>query len=207
MKLITVSCNECGAKLSVGDDTRFVTCKHCDTQLAVHHEDGGAFTQVAEAARRLEASAETIATHADKMATQNERLLIEGKLARLDREWEQTKQGYMHRSKDGSLHPATRGQAYGFAVMVPLMFLPLVGPKLTSPDYEPPAYAWLLCLALAAGLSMVVLKFYRMAERYERAVKNHEEARAELIAKLNALEPRPAKKKKLRPKSRDSVPR
>jgi len=88
MELIPLSCNNCGSKLKVGEGTKFVTCKHCDAQLAVRHEDGAAFTDVIEAAARVEASAAAIEAHVEKLGSDNERLFLQGEIERLDREWE-----------------------------------------------------------------------------------------------------------------------
>lgn len=46
MTLLSVSCNHCGAPLQITEETKFVTCLHCDHQLAVKHSDSAIFTGV-----------------------------------------------------------------------------------------------------------------------------------------------------------------
>jgi hypothetical protein len=199
MKLITLNCNHCGAKLKVGDETKFVTCKHCDTQLAIHHEDGAAFTAVAEAAKRVEASAATIADHAEQLAEQNETLILQGELEQLDREWESRRQGLMTKTKGGQLVPTTRAQAILIGLMAPLVAVPILVPALSGARFELPGFLWLFVVAMMGGVLIAALYMHGKAVRYETALAQHEAERGALVAKLDRLRARevaPARKRK-----------
>ncbi len=48
MELVAVRCQNCGSSLKLDPEARFVTCKHCASQLEVRHTEGAAFTKVLE---------------------------------------------------------------------------------------------------------------------------------------------------------------
>ncbi len=45
MDLISIACDRCGAPLRVPSHSNFVTCRHCQTQLAIRHNDNSAWTE------------------------------------------------------------------------------------------------------------------------------------------------------------------
>lgn len=77
METLSVRCNHCGAPLSVGAETRFVTCRFCHSSLEVKRSDSAVFTE--EVAR--------IADNTDKMADSLEIIELQNEIERLDREW------------------------------------------------------------------------------------------------------------------------
>ncbi len=91
MTLISVSCNHCGAPLEISEETKFVTCRHCNRQLAVKHSDSSIFTEV------LTQLAERTADMADDLKI----IQLQNDLERLDREWEVESRQYMIRGKNG----------------------------------------------------------------------------------------------------------
>lgn len=46
MKIVNVSCQQCGAPLEVGEGVRFLTCKHCGARLALVEEPTNTHTRV-----------------------------------------------------------------------------------------------------------------------------------------------------------------
>jgi Flp pilus assembly protein TadB len=78
MKLITLSCNQCGAPLEVPEETRFLTCRFCTSLLAVEHSESAVYTRVLEA---LERQTSELAHDVKAMKLQQE-------LEQLDRSWE-----------------------------------------------------------------------------------------------------------------------
>lgn len=46
MELLSLSCNKCGAPLSVPSRTNFITCSYCKSQLAIHQEGGAIYTEL-----------------------------------------------------------------------------------------------------------------------------------------------------------------
>ena len=93
MTLLSVSCNHCGAPLQITEETKFVTCLHCDHQLAVKHSDSAIFTEV------LTQLAERTADMADDLKV----IQLQNDLERLDREWETESRKYMIRGKNGHI--------------------------------------------------------------------------------------------------------
>jgi hypothetical protein len=171
----------------VAQDTKFVTCKHCDTQLVVHHEDGAAFTDVVEAAKRVEKSAKAIQSHVEELAEQNERLLLQGEIERLDREWGERRQTLMTRREDGELRVVTRSQAWMVGFAAPLIALPLLAPMFVGSNIQLPTFLWLVALGFMALLLFLAFRMHAQAVAYEEALARHESERDALVAQLDAL--------------------
>ena len=49
MTAISLTCNQCGESLEVPEETRFLTCTACSSQLEVHRSGTTAYTEVLEA--------------------------------------------------------------------------------------------------------------------------------------------------------------
>ncbi len=197
MELIALNCNHCGAKLKVKESAKFVTCKHCETQLAIHHGDGAAYTDVVEAANRVEASARALEEHASALGGQNEVLIVQNELERVDREWEARRTGLMRRGKDGAVHAPTKGSAIALGLCAPLLVLPFA--PLWSDGIPVPWWGVALMLSFAAFIVWQAFRLHQQAVLYERATAAHEQERADLVAKLAELRAgRPKKKKKQR---------
>ncbi|NUO50649.1 MAG: hypothetical protein HOV80_17480 [Polyangiaceae bacterium] len=196
MKLIALNCNNCGAKLKVGESAKFVTCKHCETQLAIHHEEGSAFTELVEATKRVEERTEELAGQVEELAGQNERLLLQNELEDLDREWERERAKLMTRGSDGHLSVPTQRQAlflgfFSATLVVLMLFAAFNGTKLHD----------LFWLGAVAMLAIGLFRAHQVNERalvYRRALAAHEAARNSLIDELSALRERlqPKRKKK-----------
>jgi hypothetical protein len=80
MKLITLSCNQCGGPLDVPEDAHFATCRFCTAQLAIEHSPTATFTRVLEALSR-----QTTDT-----ARGLEVVKLQQELEQLDRAWEKS---------------------------------------------------------------------------------------------------------------------
>jgi uncharacterized Zn finger protein (UPF0148 family) len=102
MKVLNVSCNNCGAPLEVPHKTRFVTCTFCESRLEIQKTDSAYFTSVLEAVHEMKDDVETI-----KM--QNE-------LERIDREWSMEREGMMRTDKHGRSHVPSVANA-GFVMV------------------------------------------------------------------------------------------
>ena len=77
MKLSSVACNNCGAPLQVPEDVQFVTCRHCQSSLAIKHTESATYTE----------KLEQIDARTERMEDQIESLTLEAELARLERDW------------------------------------------------------------------------------------------------------------------------
>ena len=113
MNLLSVRCHNCSAPLSVSESARFVTCKHCGSDLAIKHTDSAVHTEL------LQAVAETN----EKISSHLERLNIHQEIESLDREWAIQKQEFGSVDKDG---PTAAG--IGFSIFWIVMTLAIFPP-------------------------------------------------------------------------------
>jgi hypothetical protein len=187
MELIPLNCNNCGAPLKVDEDTRFVTCKQCDAQLAVRHEDGAAFTDVIEAAARVEASAAAIEAHVERLGADNERLFLQGEIERLDREWDSRRESLLVRRKDGHSYEPTRTAPAVIALVVLLAFAPAVMISMADGDSELGAIVWVGGAVFAGVIVLAFNNLNRQAARFQQARAEHEDEREQLLDKLRQL--------------------
>ena len=184
MELIPLNCNNCGSKLKVGEDTKFVTCKQCDAQLAVRHEDGATFTDVLDAAARVEASAAAIEEHVEKLGADNEKLFLQGEVERLDREWESGAR--LHGSAKGRPHAAAHSHdavvmgAWRCWCSLCAML------QFVAPESNLLAFVWVG--AWCSPPHRVRLHEPQSASRRdEQALASHEAEREQLLEKLRQL--------------------
>lgn len=196
MKLIALNCNNCGAKLKVGESAKFATCKHCDTQLAIHHEDGAAFTELVEATKRVEERTQELAGQVEHLTEQNERLSLQNELEDLDRDWERERAELMTKGSDGRRSVPTQRQAAVLAVfaaslVVLMLFAAFTGTKLHD-------LFWLGGVGMLAAGLFRAHQIHQKALVYERALAAHEAARNRILDELSALRDRmrPKRKKK-----------
>lgn len=108
MKVISLACNHCGAPLEVREKTRFATCQFCHAKLAIHREGNAAFTEVLE---QINERTGQIESRLANIELQNE-------IARIDREWEQEREGYYIRGKHGSRHLPSKAGAIATSVIM-----------------------------------------------------------------------------------------
>ena len=85
MKLIALDCNHCGAPLEVPRKLRSVTCAFCNTKLAIKHEGSAIYTEAIE-----------------QIAAGVEKLVKQGEVEQLDREWEMRRKGFVSHKRSGS---------------------------------------------------------------------------------------------------------
>ncbi len=94
MQIESVNCNSCGAPLEVGATTKFVTCVHCGSRLAIKRTASSAFTETLE----------KLDQKTDAMAQQLAELRFHAELEKIDREWEQERQSFLTTDKQGGKH-------------------------------------------------------------------------------------------------------
>ena len=109
MEVETVACNNCGAPLEVGPGTNYVTCAHCGSRLVVKRTPTSVYTELLE---KLDQKTDVMTRQLAQIAYQNE-------LERIDREWEQERQGYLSTDKYGNKQePTTVAALFGGVVMI-----------------------------------------------------------------------------------------
>jgi uncharacterized Zn finger protein (UPF0148 family) len=91
-EVLSVSCNHCGAPLSVPTGTRFLTCTYCGARLEVLLSGGAAYTQVLQ----------NIDQRTERIEQDVAEIKMRERIEQLDREWEMNRQQYMVRDKQGN---------------------------------------------------------------------------------------------------------
>ncbi|MDQ3928101.1 MAG: hypothetical protein M3328_03025 [Chloroflexota bacterium] len=98
MEIESLSCNNCGAPLSVPTSADYVTCGYCGSALAVRRTESAHYTELLE---RLE-------QHTDYLARRAEYLRLRDELEALDAEWQRDRRQYLTRRLSGSIQAPTR---------------------------------------------------------------------------------------------------
>lgn len=198
MNLINVRCNACGAPLEIPTEAQYVTCKSCNSQLAVQHTGSSVTTKtISELMRRTE----QIESEVEKLRLQNE-------LAALDIEWNKEREKHLIRNQNGAPHePSASGalfQGIGGSVMGAII-LAVVSGKLRTDPYEAYMkktgtwvehdrdYSQTEIFIILFGIGVILwgiiagYMVYEKAARFEEARSRYQSARAECEAKLREL--------------------
>ncbi len=167
MKLVPVSCQNCGASLDIPDNARFVTCQFCNTRLAVQHTGSAIFTELLG-----ELSEKTT-----RMAANLEVIRVQNEIEKLDREWSAEKDSHMIRGKHGRVkEPDAAVSVFGG------IFLLLIGASACLSAPQTPF--------LAIGFLVVIGGVYQIisgpikAEAYRKAREAYESERRILESRL-----------------------
>jgi hypothetical protein len=172
MELETVSCNNCGAPLTITENVNFVTCGHCGTQLAVKRNESVTYTE------RLE----HLESRTDDMANELKRLKMQQELNQLDDDWEAEKQNYMIRSKNGSTLPDEPQAVIGVVVsVIALVVLGIMA--LTIRDgVQFMCLPMLLFLGLTAWIGY---DYYNKLSGYNAAMAAYQQRRDDIYQRYN----------------------
>lgn len=104
MDTITINCDHCGAPITVGPKTRYVTCAHCGSQLVIHRGEGSIYTE------QLEQIEQRTAAIQDKL----DRLSLQAELERIDRDWELEREEYVDAdTRNHPPRPSSKAAAVG----------------------------------------------------------------------------------------------
>ncbi len=175
MDLQRLTCGACGANLEVPEEVYFVNCRHCGASLKVQWADHVVLTVVTD----------TILDTTDRLQLNTEILVFQGRLAQLDREWDQASRKFMVRGRRRGYH-------------VPSILLTAIA------GFVMASFAWLFSfLAIlftgfepffGIGLLFTVLAIYLvtssaiMVYEFNSALSEYESRRRELILSIEQLE-------------------
>jgi len=171
MELIPVSCNHCGAPIQVPPSARFVTCAHCNSQLAVRSTGSATYTEVLE---HLDGRTQRMTEQLEEIALQNE-------LERLDREWDRSREGFQSVDQHGRRRdPSVAGS------WIAGMFLAAAGcvaivAGASARHSNPFVFIGIAGAVIGALIGTMGVD---KARRFERAKARYHRARRELIARL-----------------------
>jgi DNA-directed RNA polymerase subunit RPC12/RpoP len=174
METISVRCNHCGAALDVGNETRFVTCQFCNSQLEIKRTDSSVFTE----------EVERIARNTDKMAESMEVIKLQNEIEQLDREWSTRMAQEAPTDKEG--HPISKGgAAFGMAFAV---FFAIIcfGMALVFNMIGGPLFAF---VPVGMGIFAVVagVMGFSKASTVDQSRVAYQERRDELMRKMRSL--------------------
>ncbi len=85
MEIESITCNQCGGPLKVPNSVQFVTCNHCDTQLAIHREKNITFTE----------QLENISERTGTLESELRQLTIDNQLVAHDQWWNKEREKYL----------------------------------------------------------------------------------------------------------------
>jgi DNA-directed RNA polymerase subunit RPC12/RpoP len=171
MKIVSLTCNHCGASLEVPQKTRFITCRYCSSRLEVKQSSGAIYTEVLEA----------IDEKTDKIVEDLEVLKLQSRLEQLDREWEVERDQYLYRGKHGETMVPTRGVIVAVGIIGCLFGLfwiiltRLMGVHILFS---------LFGIIIVVGVIAVIIKAVSGAKIYERRKKIYDSKREQLIARI-----------------------
>jgi LSD1 subclass zinc finger protein len=185
VKLLALNCNRCGAPLEVPEKAKFVTCTFCQTQLAVQHSGGSAYTEAIEKLDEL----------TDRLSDDVAFLKLQGDLERLDREWSEAREGLMLRDKYGKEYIPNHKNANmvklglsivgGLWIFFPLGFFLLSLP--IQPSVSSGLLSFFLSLIFCAPGGLLIFLGGVFAKANLKKVKVYEEARDAYEVKRRAL--------------------
>jgi hypothetical protein len=162
MQIESVSCNNCGAPLDVGARTNFVTCGQCGSRLAIKRTESSLYTELLG---KIDQKTDTMARHLAE-------LRYHAELEKLDREWEQEKQGFLTTDKSGNKHEPTIASAIlGGVICIGFgLFFAVVSSNIQAPFIFPVVglgFAGFGVFLLIAGPSRA-REYQRAQEAYRR---------------------------------------
>lgn len=171
MKLIALNCRNCGAPLQVPDDLKHVTCMHCETQLAIVHEGGAAYTE------KLDALSERTDQIEDKLAELNRRQ----KLTALEQSWQREQESLKIRAKDGSAHlpSKTGGIITGVAGVCVGIFIMMLGIGSVGGSEAGGGMVLIGFLFIFIGIGGAIWQVHR-ADKYEKAKQRYQSRRRQI---------------------------
>jgi DNA-directed RNA polymerase subunit RPC12/RpoP len=166
LQLDDLRCNSCGAPLAVSQQANYVTCQHCQAQLAVKRTGSAAYTEVQEAFTRETA----------ELRGQVQRLTLQNDLTALDQSWERERERHLTYSKRGRpTEPSIAGAIFGggLATLAGFFFMSQGGPG---------AMVGLVVIVLGIGFGFWNAK---SAVEFDDARNRYRSQRDRLLSKLN----------------------
>jgi DNA-directed RNA polymerase subunit RPC12/RpoP len=175
MKLLALSCNNCGAPLEAPAKAKFLTCRYCDSRLAVKHTGSAYYTELIE---KLDQRTKEIAGEVEVLQIQN-------KILQLDNQWMDERDGHMGTDQYGrrSLPSKAGGVIAGLGGVVPGIVLMVWVCAGGAPGFLALVGVFLVIFGIASAVWA-----FSNAERFEWAQSQYESRRDTLTEQLREVE-------------------
>jgi DNA-directed RNA polymerase subunit RPC12/RpoP len=170
MKLVSLSCDHCGAPLEVPEKTKFVTCTYCSSRLVVRQTGGAAYTEVLEA----------LDERTEKIADDVEILKLQSQLDRLDHQWMLERERYMVHDKHG--HRRFPSKVGSVLIGVLVIGFAVFWMAIAARHGGLPVLFGFLFIAVAI---FALVTNMRKADQYERRRRQYERRRDQLLRDID----------------------
>jgi hypothetical protein len=141
MKVIALSCPQCGGSQDVSDDQRLLECRYCRTRLRVERSADGELERLL-----VESQAEN-----SELLVENRKLEITNEIHWLDRAWAARQHELMVRTKNGEREPSKTMGVLGIIVGCGILLAGLW--RVFSPSHEGELLALVGLVAAIMGLT------------------------------------------------------
>lgn len=175
MKLLSLNCNQCGAPLEAPQKAKSVVCTFCEARLAVKQTASAFYTESLE---HVEAPTQTIQNDAEEIRVQKE-------LLRIDREWDEQREGFVRRDQHGNIRVPSRSDAISIGVGVAIGSLAVIA--MAFIPGVPGAFALFGLAAVAAG-AVFVVAVWGNVKKYEEKRDAYQRRRQVILDKLRSIE-------------------
>lgn len=101
METISLRCNNCGSNLDVNPRINYCTCSYCGSSLQIQHTGSTYYTEVLE----------QVQDNTEDILANSEQMLIEQRIARLDREWQAQQKKFAIKDKNGKVSMPSQSSA------------------------------------------------------------------------------------------------
>ncbi len=178
MEITTLKFNNCGASLDIKPKIKFFICTFCKSSLTINKSGNIMFTEVLD---EIKKDTETIIDNTDEM-------LVEKKIARLDRDWDVERENFRFTGDDGVVYYPDPNVIpsnvfnYIFLIVGWLIFMIIIS---TVENTEGLAPLFIFIGTLVFILMGVSFHFDKMKkERYLIAKQEYDQKRKSLLSEL-----------------------
>jgi uncharacterized Zn finger protein (UPF0148 family) len=169
MKLLALSCNQCGAPLEVPVKAKYVTCNFCSARLTVQRSDKVAYTEAIE----------EIQERKRQMSEDLNDLKRPSAVEDPDRSWRRRREPFMVRSEQGELSVPRKGTAIGIGASITIAGLLWMG---FAMNMGAPAFFPLLGLVFIGAGIFSAMKMNAKADEFHRIHRVYLSKQHELLS-------------------------
>ena len=178
----SLSCDHCGAPLSIGPGARLITCAHCGSRLSVHRTDSAAWTETLE----------EVAAATGRIESKLDALARRPRLEALEQEWAATLDRLGVPVRYGEVRPPTaedaQHEALGWLIaggVVAIVCLGFSLPARVSESFNG-GFLWAAVAAVAAVVA-AGLRAWQLRATAEEAVRRYRREEADYLRRRAEL--------------------